>query len=264
MLALTLGLAVACFAHASTSAGTASKNQVDSNALRFCTSGKSAPFSFEDGSGFEDRIASAVARAMGRQAAPFRLDKPAIYLVRDALDKNACDVVVGMDSGDERVLTTQPYYRSGYVFITRKDRKLDISSWNDPRIRQMKHIAVGFSTPGEAMLKELGMYDDNISYVFSLVGFKSPRNQYVQVDPARMVSEVASGNADMAVAFAPEVAHYVRTSSVPLTMTLIDDNATRQDGKEKIEQRYSQSMGVRKDDPKPADGDANDDSLQKP
>ncbi len=210
------------------------------NAFRVCASDNAAPFSQSDGAGFENRIADAVASAMGKKDEPFWLSKPPIYLVRDALDKEACDVVVGMDTGDERVLTTKPYYRSGYVFITRADKNLDIASWKDPRILKLTHIVVGFGSPGEAMLKEIGKYEDNANYVSSLVGFKSPRNQYVQVEPAKMVSEVAAGHADMAVAFAPEVARYVKASSVPLRMTLITDDATRNDGKEKVEQYYSQ------------------------
>lgn len=225
----------------------ASPEAAPASVLRVCSASNAAPFSTPDGMGFEDRVAAVVAEAMGRSAEPYRLDKPAIYLVRDALDKKACDVVVGLDSGDERVLTTKPYYRSGYVFITRADRHLDVSSWKDPRILGMSHIAVGFNTPGEAMLKRIGKYDGNVSYVFSLVGFKSPRNQYVQVDPAKMVGEVAAGHADMAVAFAPEVARYVKASSVPLRMTLVADDAEPEDGR-KIEQQYSQSMGVRKGD----------------
>ena len=52
----------------------------------------------KDGSGLENRIATAVAEAMGRKAQFVWLAKPAIYLVRDGLEKKTCDVVVGLDS----------------------------------------------------------------------------------------------------------------------------------------------------------------------
>jgi mxaJ protein len=80
------------------------------------------------------------------------------------------------------------------------------------------------------MLKEIGKYDDDFNYDKSLVNFRSARNQYIQVDPARMIGEVASGNAQIAVAFAPEVARLVKESSTPLTMTLVDDDTVRSDG----------------------------------
>ncbi len=218
------------------------------DSLRVCAAKSAPPFSAEDGSGFENRIAAAMAAAMGRQVETVWLDKPPIYLVRDALDKHACDVIVGLDTGDQRVLSTKPYYRTGYAFITRADRNLDISSWNDERLLHLNHFAVSFDSPGEEMLKAIGKYDENLSYNYSLVNFKSRRNQYVQVDPARMVAEVAAGKADVAIAFAPEVARYVKSSAVPLRITLIADDAVRAD-KQKVPQQFSQSAAVRKDDP---------------
>ncbi|MGO9133482.1 MAG: methanol oxidation system protein MoxJ [Methylovirgula sp.] len=219
---------------------------VNADILRVCAANQ-PPYSIKGGEGFEDKIALAVAEAMDKQVQFIRSDRPAIYLVRDYLDKKLCDVIIGLDAGDPRVLTTKPYYRTGYVFVTRTEDHLDIHSWSDPRLLKFDHIAVGFGTPGEEMLKAIGKYDDDFNYEKSLVNFKSARNQYIQVDPARMVAEVASGSAQIAVAFAPEVARYVKESSVPLTMTLVDDNTVKSNG-EKIPQTFDQAMGVRKDD----------------
>jgi mxaJ protein len=215
--------------------------------LRVCASANQLPYSAKDGSGFENKVASAVADAMGWKLQFVWVDKPAIYIVRDFLDKKACDVVVGLDTGDDRVLTTRPYYRAGYVFIARASSGLDVHSWYDPRIKKFEHIAVGFGTPGEAMLKQIGKYDDDFNYEKSLVNYRSARNEYIQVQPSRMVAEVADGNADIAVGFAPEVARYVRQSTVPLRMTPVDDDTANSDGR-KIPQTFDQSMGVRKDD----------------
>lgn len=222
----------------------------DDTTLRVCASANQPPFSEQDSSGFENKIAWAVAEAMGRQLQFVWSQEPAIFLVQDFLDKDACDVIVGLDTGDSRVLTTEPYYRTGYVFLTRADRNLDIHSWSDPRIRGFKNIAVEFGSPGEQMLKELGKYDDDFNYEKSLVNFRSNRNEfggYLQISPTRIIDEVASGKADMGVAFAPDVARYVRESTVPLRMTLVDDDTVKGTG-ERIPQHFDQSMGVRKDD----------------
>ncbi|UMY16880.1 methanol oxidation system protein MoxJ [Methylobacterium organophilum] len=220
--------------------------KADPGRLRICAA-EQPPLSLKDGSGLENRIAAAVAEAMGRKPDFVWLGKPAIYLVRDGLEKKACDVVVGLDSDDPRVLTTKPYYRSGYVFLTRADKDLDVKSWADPRLKQVDHMVVGFGTPGEAMLKDIGRYEEDMAYLYSLVNFRAPRNQYTQIDPARMVSEVVGGKADVAVAFAPDVARYVRDSSTPLRMTPVPDDTTRSDG-QKMPQSFDQSMGVRRDD----------------
>ncbi|MBD8906886.1 methanol oxidation system protein MoxJ [Methylorubrum zatmanii] len=218
----------------------------DAGTLRVCAA-EQPPLSIKDGSGLENRIATAVAEAMGRKAQFVWLGKPAIYLVRDGLEKKTCDVVVGLDSDDPRVLTSKPYYRSGYVFLTRADRDLDIKSWSDPRLKEIGHMVVGFGTPGEAMLKDIGRYEEDMAYLYSLVNFRAPRNQYTQIDPARMVNEVATGKADVGVAFGPDVARYVRDSGVKLRMTPVPDDTTRSDG-QKLPQSFDQSMGVRRDD----------------
>ncbi|MFD0937809.1 methanol oxidation system protein MoxJ [Methylobacterium trifolii] len=218
----------------------------DPGVLRVCAA-EQAPLSMKDGSGLENRIASAVAEAMGRKAQFVWVGKPAIYLVRDGLEKRLCDVVVGLDSDDPRVLASRPYYRSGYVFITRADRDLDVKSWADPRLKSVDHMVVSFGSPGEAMLKDIGRYEEDMAYLYSLVNFRAPRNQYTQIDPARMVSEVAANKADVAVAFAPDVARYVRESATPLRMTPVPDDTVRSDG-QKIPQSFDQSMGVRRDD----------------
>lgn len=219
----------------------------DPNALRICAAKKQPPLSLEDGSGLENKIAVALADSMGLKPQFVWSEKPAIYLVRDYLDKKLCDVIVGLDTGDARVATSSPYYRTGYVFITRADRDLDLKSWNDARIKQVGHIAVPFGSPGEVLLKDKGLYEDNMAYLYSLVNFRSARNEYTQIDPQRLVNEVAAGEAGVAVGFAPDVARYVKASVTQLRMNLIEDDATRTDGA-KIPQRFNQSVGVRRDD----------------
>ncbi len=201
----------------------------------------------EDGSGLENKIGVALAEAMQRKAQFVWSQRPAIYLVRDGLEKKTCDVVIGLDADDPRVLTSKPYYRSGYVFLTRADKDLDIKSWSDPRLKDVSHMVVGFGTPGEAMLKDIGRYEEDMAYLYSLVNFRAPRNQYTQIDPARMVSEVATGKAEVGVAFGPDVARYVRDSSTKLRMTPVPDDTQASDGR-KMPQSFDQAMGVRKDD----------------
>ena len=239
-VAALLALGSAAFAQADT------KSAPDDTVLRVCAANQ-PPLSMKDGSGLENRIVSAVAEAMGRKAQFVWSDKAAIYLVRDGLEKKTCDVVIGLDADDPRVLTSKPYYRSGYVFLTRADKDLDIKSWSDPRLKEVSHMVVGFGTPGEAMLKDIGRYEEDMAYLYSLVNFRAARNTYTQIDPARMVSEVVANKADVAVAFAPDVARYVKDSSQPLRMNPVPDDTVRSDG-QKVPQSFDQSMGVRRDD----------------
>lgn len=214
--------------------------------LRICASEVEAPFSQKDGKGFENLIAQELAEAMGRKARYVWSARPAIFAVRDQLEAKLCDVVMGVDFGDERLLTSKPYYRSSYVLITRADRGVTASDWADPQIKQLGRFVVRFFSPGETIVKRLGKYEDNMAYLYSLINFKSPRNQYVQIPGDRLISEVAGGEADIGIAFAPEVARYVKSSRVPLRMTVMTNPVTRADGAV-LPVHFDQSVGVRRD-----------------
>ncbi len=151
--------------------------------LRVCAASEEAPYSAKDGSGFENKIAEAVAEAMGRKAIFKWYNKPAIYLVRDQLDMKLCDVVVGLDTGDERVLTTAPYYRAPYVFVQRKDTKLDIKDWNSPDLVKADKIGFVPGTPAQVMLEKLGLFNVHFNYMHSLTDFQDRRNKYTRIPP---------------------------------------------------------------------------------
>lgn len=217
--------------------------------LRICAAANEEPFSSRTNAGFENRIAAAVAEALGKKATFVWYEKPGIYLVRDQLDKKFCDVVMGIDSGDDRVLVSKPYFRAPYVFIQRQNSPLDIKSWDSPDIKKAGKIGFDQDTPAQVMLQDLHLFGPNFNYMKSLTDFKSRRNQYVRIEPTRMIGEVANGNADLAIVFAPEVARYVKEKASELKMTVIPASFTRSDGKE-ISFHYDQAIGVRKDDAK--------------
>jgi mxaJ protein len=219
----------------------------DPSILRVCSASNEAPYSRSDGSGFENRIADVLAKAMGRKVQFVWYNKPAIYLVKDQLNPGACDIVMGVDDGDDRVLTSRPYYRAPYVFIERKDSKLDIASFDSPDLGKTGHIAFEPNGPAQVMLQKLDLYNRNFNYLASLTDFKSKRNQYVRLDPARIVGEVESGKADVGVAFAPEVARYVKDKSDDLKMVVVPDDNVRSDG-QRVPFAFDQSIAVRKDD----------------
>lgn len=215
--------------------------------LRICATHE-APFSQNDGLGFENRIAVVMAEAMGRKPVFVYSERPGIYLVRDYLDENLCDVVMGLDAGDPRVLTTKPYYRTSYVLVTRKDKNITIKDWNDDNLSKLNNIAVPLGSPPVEMLKAIGKFENNMNYMYSLIDFKQPRNQYVRVDPSRMISDVVQNKADGAMAFGSEVARYVKASSVPLDMVILPPDIVPDHNNQTIEFVYAESMAVRKDD----------------
>jgi len=204
------------------------------------------PYSNNKGEGFENTLSELLGQSINRKIKHVYWKDPR-YFVRDYLNKGLCDVVIGVDSGDPRVLTTKPYYRSAYTFISRESDDLALKSWESDVLRSAKRIAFIPGTPSEVMIRAIGRYSDMFNYNKGLVGFKSRRNQYIKYETSKLVNEVAEGNADIAVLWGPAAARYVKASDTELNMTVIPDNSTRADGA-KVGQHYSTSMAVRKGD----------------
>ncbi len=235
VLGLTAGLFV-CLASAE-----------ENKSLKVCAAEDEMPYSNIAGEGFENKLAELIGTGLDRKI-EYVFWKDPRYFVRDFLDKRLCDVVIGVDDGDPRLLTTRPYYRSGYVFISREKDGLNLQNWDSDALRKAKRIAFVPGSPAEVMLRAINRYNDQFNYSQELVGFKSKRNQYVKYENAKLVNEVASGSADIAVLWGPAAARYVKTASTPLVMTVIPDNNVRADG-QKVGHHYSTSMGVRRLDP---------------
>ena len=217
-----------------------------SSPLKFCAAEDEMPYSNKRGEGFENKLALLLGKAMERKVELVTWTDPR-YFIRDFLDKGLCDVVLGMDAGDPRVLTTKPYYRSGYVFISRTSDNLDLKNWDSVVLRKAKNIAFVPGTPAETMLRAIGRYNDMFSYSQELVGFKSRRNQYIKYETSKLVAEVSSSRAEISVLWAPSAARYVKAASTPLVMTLIPDDNVRADG-QKVPFHFSTAIGVRKND----------------
>ncbi|WP_232844880.1 methanol oxidation system protein MoxJ [Paracoccus onubensis] len=245
---LGFGGAVMLCALGSATAQEAEAPADDDQPLRICASTKDAPYSTGDGTGFENRIAEVLADETGMKLDLVMIDNDAIYLFRDGIEKDLCDVLVGVDAGDERLLTSEPYYRSGYAFISRQDRNFEGDKWQDVDQEGFETFSYRYHTPAETILKYSGRYEYNLVYQASLTNFEDRRNQYTQVPADLVVSEVAAGNADMAIIFAPDAGRYVRDSNESLKMTLITNEIERSDGMI-IPLQYSQSVGVTEDKP---------------
>jgi mxaJ protein len=218
--------------------------QAEQPTLKVCTAENEMPYANKTGEGFENKLAEFVAQQLNRKLELVTWTDPR-YFIRDFVDKGLCDVVMGVDAGDPRLLTTAPYYRSGYVFISREKDELALENWDSEALKKAKKIAFVPGTPAEVMLRAIGRYNDMFNYQQELVGFKSRRNQYVKYENDKLVNEVSAGNAELAVLWGPAAARYVKASSTPLTMTVIPDNNQRADG-EKVGFHYSTAMGVRK------------------
>jgi mxaJ protein len=183
--------------------------------LRVCSDPNNLPFSNRRGEGFENRIAELVGREMGATVRytwwPQRRG-----FIRNTLNTGACDVVLGIPSSFELARATRPYYRSTYVFVTRKDRGLDIRSFDDPVLRKVK-IGVQIigddyanAPPAHALARR--------GVVGNLIGYTVYGDYREDSPPSRILRAVAQGEVDVAVVWGPLAGYYAARQQVPLTL----------------------------------------------
>ena len=186
------------------------------NTLRVCADPNNMPFSDRDLQGFENRIASVLARDLGKVPVYTWWAQRRGFL-RTTLNAHECDVVVGITAGADRVLTTPAYYRSAYVFVTRRDRHLAISSFDDPRLRTLRvglHvIGADYNSlpPGVALASR--------AIVHNVVGYSIYGNYAKASPPSDLITAVEKGDVDVAIAWGPLAGYYAKQSPVPLTLT---------------------------------------------
>jgi mxaJ protein len=215
--------------------------------LNICAGENEMPFSNLKKEGFENDIAEIIGKALNRKVNYVFWKDPRL-VERDYLAKNKCDVMLGVDSTDPRVLKTDAYYKTGYVFITREDREIDISSWNDDLLKEPNfRIGVMHDSPGKVMLLQISRFDDMFDYFAEKQKYQSTRNRAIRVDPQEIVNDVATKYIHSAMLWAPEAARYIKESKVPLKMQVVKDDAKKANG-EKVPMHYEIVMGVRKDD----------------
>jgi len=87
--------------------------------LRVCADPNNLPFSNDNKEGFENRLAEIVARDLHRTL-EYTWWAERRGFVRNTISADACYVLMGVPSSFERTLNTKPYYRSAYVFVTRR------------------------------------------------------------------------------------------------------------------------------------------------
>ena len=187
-------------------------------ALRVCADPNNLPFSNDRSEGFENRLAAMLAEDLGMRL-EYTWWAQRRGFVRNTLGAGECDVLMGVPTRFELARTTRPYYRSTYVFVSRRDRNLRISSLDDERL---KHLRVGVqmigddftNSPPAHALSARGVVQNVIGY--SVLGDYSQPNP-----PARVVEAVAGGDVDVAVVWGPLAGYFAQRQSAPLDLSAV-------------------------------------------
>jgi mxaJ protein len=194
--------------------------------LNVCADPNNLPFSNKAEEGFENKIASLMARDMGAKLTYVWWAQRRGY-ARSTLNEAKCDMWPGVASGVARIATSRPYYHSTYVFVTRENAPLQGLTLDDERLRSLK-IGVqligddAMNTPPAHSLARRGIVDNVRGYM--LYG-----NYETPSPPAAIVHAVANGDVDVALVWGPLAGYVAAHSSVPLRLervTPVLDDAT--------------------------------------
>ena len=212
--------------------------------LRVAADPNNLPFSNEKLEGIENKLAALVARELDADVEyVWRAQRRGFF--RHAFKEDGCELVMGVPAGFEMAATTAPYYRSTYVFVSRADRGLKITSFDDPKLRGLKigvHVVgdadEGSGSPAALALGRRGLANNVVGY--TLYGdYREPN------PPARVIEAVAAGEVDVAVVWGPMAGYFAQRCVVPLDLAFVSP-AVEPPG---LPMTFAISVGVRKGAP---------------
>jgi len=176
--------------------------------LRVCADPDAMPSSDRQQRGYDNKVAEVIARDLHARLV-YEWQRNGRGFVRDILNKGRCDVVLGVPTDLRAMLTTIPYYRSTYVFVTRRDRALDLHSFQDPQLKQMKIgvqvLSEEYAPPGQA----LGRH----GLTTNIVAYETTER------PASIIDAVYKKDVDTAVVWGPLAGYYARRHPGRLEIT---------------------------------------------
>ena len=187
-----------------------------SRVLRVCADPNNLPFSNAREEGFENRLANLIAGGLGARV-QYTWWSQRRGFVRNTLNAGQCDVVMGVPTGFDLVLRSEPYYRSTYVFVTRREFGAAIHGFDDPRLRHAR-IGVqligddGVNSPPAHALARRGIIDN-------VHGFMVYGDYAHELPLAPIVRAVENRDIDVAVVWGPVAGYFAKRSRTSLMLT---------------------------------------------
>ncbi|MEA2764851.1 MAG: mxaJ protein [Gemmatimonadaceae bacterium] len=184
--------------------------------VKVCADPNNLPFSNERQQGFENKIAEIVARDLNAKVR-YAWWAQRRGFVRNTLNARECDILIGVPSSFERATTTIPYYRSTYVFVTRRDRHIRISSFDDAVLKKLR---IGVQMIGDDFTNTPPAHALSRRNIIQNVRGYSVYGDYRQPNPpARIIDALVEGDVDVAIAWGPLAGYFARQAPVALDIT---------------------------------------------
>jgi mxaJ protein len=210
----------------------------DGTEFKVCADPANMPFSNNKQEGFENKIAEVLAKDLGLKLGyvywPDRMG-----FMRNTLNAKRCDVVIGTADGNDSVRTSKPYYRSGHVYVWRKESNYNITDWDSPDLKKGVIGVVGQS-PATIPMNEKGLIANARPY-------RMQRD--LNLPSSYLIDDLEKKEIDIVVAWGPIGGYFAKQSKVPMEVRIIPeyvgyDEINNAKGKE----FWNISVGVRKKD----------------
>ncbi len=164
--------------------------------LTFCADPGNPPLSTRDRDGYLNRIAEIVAEELGARASYYWRPFYERGLTREPFRYGRCDILIDIPYGHEDVLTTEPIYRTTYVFVKRQDADFEIAGFDDEDLRT-RRIGVYQTSAIRQVLARYGIKD------VELLAVSRDADLVPEHQPWRLVEMVVNGRLDIAGVWGP-------------------------------------------------------------
>lgn len=194
----------------------------DESEFKVCSDPDNMPYSNLKLEGFEDKIAKVLADDLGKKLT-FQYAYNRQGFLRNTINAMRCDVIIGMTSDFDGLRTSKPYYRSGHVFVWRKDSNYDITNWDSPDLKK-GIIGIVDKSPATIPLNDFNLMTNARPYRLQ---------RDLNLPTSFIIDDLVAGKIDVAVMWGPIAGYFAKNSKVPLEIRLIPEyNKVNLKGKE--------------------------------
>ena len=179
--------------------------------------------------GYEIEVAETIAKALGRKLEIKWVPQRDHSYFRQTLGNGQCEALMSVPTQMQNVTTTRPWYRTGFVFVSRSEDKLNLSSFDEPRLGHFK-IAVPATGLGETPP----------ALALTLRGLSQNLRPFSIYEPGLMITAVLQKEVDLAIMWGPFTAGLTPEQKLLLRVQPTPDKDAR------LDLAYDISIGVRK------------------
>ncbi|MEP6686731.1 MAG: quinoprotein dehydrogenase-associated putative ABC transporter substrate-binding protein, partial [Gemmatimonadales bacterium] len=207
--------------------------------IRVCADPDNMPSSNDKSEGYENKIAELIAKDLNSRLSYVWYPTRRGYF--RIINGMYCDMALEAPTGLDMTGVTKPYFRSGYVFVTRQGSGLEnIRTLADPRLKKLKIGVNVYTSDGENSPPAMAL--SHYGVVGNLTGY--PTFFSDQVRPEDIIKGVENKNVDLAIAWGPLAGYYAKQSTVPLVLTPLPPRDSLSD----LPLQYNMGIAVRRRD----------------